>query len=287
MKFNYTVYLTVVLNKLLQINNQSVIINRVMIMYEKIKYLTIDELTNFLQEKGYSTSQPSLVKQQMYGVMMRSLPETELFEWGRDTRKRLYHPFAIYENITASRLFSGLYWHYNVHGARMVHFDVFIGRLGYYANRFSKINAVYGFEQRRVKRLNTFSFSINDVFRNLLQKSDYFIITETRKIGKNKIEVVKKRHTEFNSECDEKLIATYYQGYESFTEMFFIDNAICMNENVLVNTYNNLACAACCQLFGDRIDAERYMAYQTMMYTRTIEEVIRSYKESLNNYMNR
>ena len=103
-----------------------------MIMHEEDKsfeYMTVDGLSDYLQLNGYSTSKPSLIKQQMYGVMMRSLPETELYEWGRDTRKRLYHPFSVYENITASKLFSGLYWRYNIHGARMVHFDVFIDQI--------------------------------------------------------------------------------------------------------------------------------------------------------------
>ena len=261
-----------------------------MIMHEEDKsfeYMTVDELSDYLQLNGYSTSKPSLIKQQMYGVMMRSLPETELYEWGRDTRKRLYHPFSVYENITASKLFSGLYWRYNIHGARMVHFDVFIGRLGYYADNFKSINAKYGIEKQRINKTNTFAFSVNDVFRKLLQESGVFKITEIPNKDRNKVELIERRYTRLNSGYDENLLASFYRGYESFTDLFFLDNAVRMNEKEVADIYKYLVTAACQQLLNSRIDAECYMAYQKMMYTRTMEEVIGTYEESLIYYINK
>ena len=248
------------------------------------RYLTVDEISEFLTKIGYSTSKPSLVKQQMYGVTMRSLPEKDLLAWSRDTRKRLYHPFTVYESIVASMLFAGRYWH-GLHAARLVHFDVFTGRLGYYSENFLKLNKEYKIHQQVDNRESVFTFSLNDVFRQLIQESDFFIIKQdNRKESTLKIEIVARKYTPFNSNYDEKLLQTYYKDYTGFSNMFFVNNEMRMVQNDLDNVYNNLLRAACSRIFS-RGREERYMEYQTMLYTQAMEDVIHKYESQLTDYM--
>ena len=250
-------------------------------------YLTIDDLSDFLQSQGYSTSKPSLVKQQMYGVMMRSLPEKELFDWSRDTRKRLYHRFSVFESIAASLLFSGRYWNAvkDIHAARLVHFDVFIGRLGFFAHNFPEMDADFGIQKHGNNLESTFSFSMNDVFRKFLQESDYFKITEEKnRSPKYKIEIVEKKYNIFNSQFSNEEIEWYYKKYGSFTNMFIINNEIRMIPEDLGNVYNNLGHAACKRIFNGA-DADCYMQYQTMLYTQTMKEVIARYNAKLTDFI--
>jgi hypothetical protein len=250
-------------------------------------YLTIDDLSDFLQSQGYSTSKPSLVKQQMYGVMMRSLPEKELFGWSRDTRKRLYHRFSVFESIAASLLFSGRYWNAvkGIHAARLVHFDVFIGRLGFFVHNFPKMDASFGIQKHGNNPASTFSFSMNDVFRKFIQESDYFKITEEKNgQQKYKIEIVEKKYNTFNSQYSDKEIEWYYKDYKSFTDVLIINNEIRMALGDLGNVYNNLGHAACKRIFNGT-DADCYMQYQTMLYTRTMEEVIARYNAKLTDFI--
>ncbi len=255
------------------------------------KYLTIDDLSDFLQSQGYSTSKPSLVKQQMYGVMMRSLPEKELLGWCRDTRKRLYHPFSALESIAASLLFSGRYWNAvkGVHAARLVHFDVFIGRLGFLVHNFYKLDSCFGIQKHGNKLASKFSFSVNDVFRKFVQESDYFKITEDKnRSSKYIIEIVEKKYNTFNSQYSDKEIECYYKDYKNFTDVFIINNEIRMVQDVLGIVYNNLCSAACRRIFiGSDADCYCYMQYQTMLYTRTMEEVIDRYTAKLTDFITR
>ncbi len=251
-------------------------------------YLTIDDLSDFLQSQGYSTSKPSLVKQQMYGVMMRSLPEKELLGWSRDTRRRLYHPFSALESIAASLLFSGRYWNAvkGIHAARLVHFDVFIGRLGFLVHNFSKLDACFGIQKHGNNLTSTFSFSMNGVFRKFVQESDYFKITETKSRTPKCIikTIVEKKYNTSNSHFSDEHIKWYYQDYKNFTDVLIINNEIRMEQDVLENVYNNLCSAACKRIFIGS-DADCYMQYQTMLYTRTMEEVIARYTAKLTDFI--
>lgn len=249
----------------------------------RIKYLTVDEISEFLTKIGYSTSKPSLVKQQMYGVMMRSLPEKNLLAWSKDTRKRLYHPLAVYESIAASILFAGRYWN-DLHAARLVHFDVFTGRLGYYSKNFIKLNREYKIQQQMDNMERVFTFSLNDVLRQLIQDSDLFIIREEhRKKSNLKSEIIARKYTPINSKYDEETLQLYYKDYTDFFNMFIINNEIQMEQNYLNNVYNNLIRAACGRIFKGSENC--YMEYQTMLYTQTMEDVIYKYKSQLIEYM--
>ena len=160
-----------------------------------INYIAVEEMPEFLQEVGLALSKPTLIRQQLFGVVMRTLPETELFESGKDTRKRFYHPFSVFETIAASKLFSGDYWTEKVHAARLVQLDVFIGRLGYYANNYRSISYEYNINRIREKEGKgypvTFPICINEVFHNLLQESEEFMIQlELDKKTKTKTEII-------------------------------------------------------------------------------------------------
>lgn len=245
-----------------------------------IKYISVEEMPEFLQEVGLSLSKPTLVRQQLFGVVMRTLPETELFETGKDTRKRFYHPLSVFETIAASKLFSGDYWTEKVHAARLVQLDVFIGRLGYYAKNYRRLNNDFNInrirEKEGEKHLVTFPFYINEVFHSLLQESDEFRIQqELDKKTKTRKEIIIRK-------SNVKII----NGPEQWgSDLILNNNEMGMTEENIENLYTNFAKAACCRIFSAS-EAQCYMQYQTLMYTRTMEAVITNYKGRLLDYMN-
>ena len=172
-----------------------------------------------------------------------------------------------------------------IHAARLVHFDVFIGRLGFFSHNFPKMDASFGIQKHGNNPASTFSFSVNDVFRKFIQESDYFKITEEKNgLQKHKIEIVEKKYNTFNSQYSDKELEWYYKDYKSFTNMLIINNEIRMAQGDLGNVYNNLGRAACKRIFNGA-DADCYMQYQTMLYTRTMEEVIARYNAKLTDFI--
>ena len=244
-----------------------------------INYIAVEEMPEFLQEVGLALSKPTLIRQQLFGVVMRTLPETELFEDGKDTRKRFYHPFSVFETIAASKLFSGDYWTEKVHAARLVQLDVFIGRLGYYAKNYRRLNSEFNINRIRDKEGEkypvTFPLYINEVFHNLLQESEGFTIQlELDKKSKAKTEIIKRKSN-----------AKIVNGPERRgSDLILNNNEMGMTEDNIENLYTNFAKTACCRIFSAP-EAQCYMQYQTLMYTRTMEAVITNYKGRLLDYL--
>lgn len=245
-----------------------------------VNYISVEEMPAFLQEVGLALSKPTLVRQQLFGVVMRTLPETELFANGKDTRKRFYHPFSVFETIAASKLFSGDYWTEKVHAARLVQLDVFIGRLGYYAQNYKRLNNDFNINRIREKEGEkhsvTFPLCINEVFHSLLQESDEFMIQQDLdKKTKTKTETIIIRKSNAKTVNGPELCGSY---------LILKNNEMGMTEENIENLYTNFAKTACSRIFSTS-EAQCYMRYQTLMYTRTMEAVITNYKGRLLDYL--